>query len=449
MSSTASRRWLYGILAFSVVVAVIVAAALVIDHRTAYTVEDARPLPDAEPVLQAAQTDGPAPDVSGILAGPAADDALGTLSGHVTDLVTGEEIWSENADERLVPASATKLATAAAALVTLDPQERVSTRVYRGDEPGRIVLKGDGDVTLERSEGSGFFTGPAAVDDLAEQVSEALDGEDVTEIAVDNSARDGSLFNSTWSRSDIAAGNVAPLSAVMMNAGRYDAADPYSPRSPAPGTDVGDVLAAALGHGSASVSVTDAEATTDGSEPLGEVRSAPLTTRIRDMLLYSDNLLAEAIGREVAVARGEEPTFNGAATATLDVLEEEGIDITDAALSDNSGMSHDNRLTARILDEIIAEAGADAPLRGMLDGLPVAAGDGTLIDRFGSGSGAAEGAGWVRGKTGTLNEVNTLAGTVTTESGRPLSFAFLSNGSDMDEGREALDRLAAALRSAG
>lgn len=448
MSTTASRRWIYGIIAFLTVVVVIVVTALVVHHRTAYTVADPQPLPEASPVLQSAQTDGPAPDVSDELAGPAEDSALGTLSGQVTDLATGEEIWSENAEEPLVPASATKLATAAAALATLDADERVATRVYRGSESGQIVLKGDGDITLERSEGTGFFTDPANIDDLAEQVGAALGDETVSEIIVDNSARDGSLFNSTWSRSDIGAGNVAPLSAVMMDAGRYDSSDSYSPRSSAPGSDVGDALASALGASGASVSVTDSEATTDGADALGEVASAPLTTRVRDMLLYSDNLLAEAVGREVAVARGEEPTFSGAATATLDALTEEGIDVGDAVLSDNSGMSHDNRLNARILDEIIAAAGTDEALRPMLDGLPVAAGDGTLVDRYRSGSGSTEGAGWVRAKTGTLDEVNTLAGTVTTEQGRVLSFAFLSNGSDVDEGRAALDRLAAALRTA-
>jgi D-alanyl-D-alanine carboxypeptidase/D-alanyl-D-alanine-endopeptidase (penicillin-binding protein 4) len=166
------------------------------------------------------------------------------------------------------------------------------------------------------------------------------------------------------------------------------------------------------------------------------------------MLLHSDNLLAEAVAREVAQARGESPTFEGAAKATLDALTEEGVDVGKAVLRDNSGMSEDNRLNARILDAVVAAAGTDDDLRVLLDGLPVAAGDGTLVDRYGEGSGATAGAGWVRAKTGTLDGVNTLAGTVTTDGGRTLSFAFLSNGSDAGAGRAALDRLAAALRSA-
>lgn len=451
MSKSASRRWLYGILAFLVTVIVVVAAALVIHQRNAYTVADAQPLPEPSPVLAPAQTDGPAPDVSDELAGPASDPALGRLSGHVTDIASGEEVWSENPDTMLVPASATKLATATAALVTLDEDERVATTVYPGAKPGQIVLKGDGDITLERSEGSGFFTSPANIDDLASQVTEALGGTDITditEIVVDNSARAGSLFNKTWSRDDIGAGNVAPLSAVMLDAGRLDPTDSYSPRSTTPASDVGDALASALGADGTTVSVTDSAVDVGDESALATVYSAPLGTRIRDMLLHSDNLLAEAVAREVAQARGEDPTFEGATKATLAALTEEGLDVSKVVLRDNSGMSESNRLNARILDGIITAAGTDNDLRMLLDGLPVAAGNGTLLDRYGDGSGATGGAGWVRAKTGTLDGVNTLAGTVTTEAGRTLSFAFLSNGSDADEGRAALDRLAAALRSA-
>ena len=67
-------------------------------------------------------------------------------------------------------------------------------------------------------------------------------------------------------------------------------------------------------------------------------------------------------------------------------------------LGDNSGMSRKNRLSARILDGIIAWAASDTELRGILDGLPVASGNGTLVDRCDSASGATNGAGWVRAK---------------------------------------------------
>lgn len=455
MSTKSSRRWIYGssVLAFIVIVAAVVAAALFIHERNSYDMADAELPAEATPVMQPASDDGPAPDVDAALAEVADDPALGALSGHVTDISTGDELWSQDPDTMMVPASATKLATVSAALDTLPSDDRVATRVLPGTRPGQIVLKGDGDVTLERSSGSGFFTSPANIDDLAEQVKETLGEEQVTEVVVDNSAREGSLFNKDWSREDISGGNVAPLSSVMLDAGRLDPSDSYSPRSGTPGADVGTALAEALGSPDAAVTTSDKAVETGEGEssdnaPLGAVYSAPLSTRVRDMMLHSDNLLAEAVAREVAVAAGEPATFEGATKATLAALEKEGIDVSEVTLGDNSGMSEKNRLSARILDNILSTAASEDKLRVLLDGLPVANGNGTLLERYTADSGAGDGAGWVRAKTGTLDGVNTLAGTVTTEAGRTLSFAFLSNGSDMDAGRAALDRLAAALRTA-
>jgi D-alanyl-D-alanine carboxypeptidase/D-alanyl-D-alanine-endopeptidase (penicillin-binding protein 4) len=454
MSGTTSRRWYYIIAAVVVVLAVVIGAALWWNQRNAWDVADPAPLPAPTPVLQAAQSDGPAPDpatVTDALAGPAADPALGKLSGQVTDAATGDVLWTADQDRMLVPASSTKLVTATAALLTLAPDDRVGTQVLRGAEPGQVVLKGNGDVTLQRSPGTGFFTDAASISDLAAQASAALGGEKVTSVVVDNSFRQGDLFNSTWDGADIAAGNVAALGAVMVDAGRLDPSQNYSPRSATPAADAGRDLAAALGAPDVPVSASDRAVATAGEDAtLGSVESAPLSTRLRDMMQHSDNLLAESVAREVAAARGAEPTFAGASEATLAALTEAGIDVSGAVLKDNSGMSADNRLSAHILDDIVTAAAGDgdhaAALRPLLDTLPVAAADGSLVDRYGADSGARAGAGWVRAKTGTLDGVNALAGTVTTDSGRVLTFGFLSNGSDMDAGRAALDRLTAALR---
>lgn len=486
-SSSSSRRWYLLILAFAVVVAVVVATALVVRHRNGSDIAAAAPIAAVPAVVDAAGSAGADGDgsgsrwvdaVAGALAGPAAAEGLGKLSGHVTDVATGDELWTASPDIALVPASATKLATATAALLTLPVEDRVETAVFAGTEPGQLVLRGGGDITLQRTAGTGFFTDAASIADLASQVSTALGGQAVTSVVVDNSLRAGDLFNSTWDTSDITGGNIAPLSAVMIDAGRVNPDDNYSPRSSTPATDAGRAFAAALGDPDLPVSLSetpvdvvagaavDGEPRSDGAEiePLGSVRSATLATRLRDMMLHSDNLLAEAIGREVAVARGEPDTFAGAATAVLGALAQAGVPVDGAVLKDCSGMSGENRLSARILDSVLAlaagapvvggdgtseDAGdADSPvaLRLLLDTLPVAAADGTLSDRYLPGSGAESAAGRIRAKTGTLDGVNALAGTVTTDSGRVLTFAFLSNGSDQAAGRAALDRLAAALR---
>ena len=66
------------------------------------------------------------------LAAAAADPNLGRLGGRITDAMTGQELWQMADDVPLLPASTNKVLTAAAALLTLDRQARISTRVVAG-----------------------------------------------------------------------------------------------------------------------------------------------------------------------------------------------------------------------------------------------------------------------------------------------------------------------------
>lgn len=439
------KVWLWSILAFVIVVAVVVGAAVLWSMNGRYEVQAAEQLAEPTPVMHAPE--GDVPDVQAAIQRAAADPALGVLSASVTDVETGEVLWAKDENRKLTPASATKLYTAAAAILALDEDSRWSTDLLQDpNDPGRLILRSDGDVSLSR-DGEGFFTDAASVTKLAEKAKKKLGGQAVTSIVVDNSIRSGDLFNKTWDREDIDGGNIANLDAVMLDAGRLDPYTSDSARSHNPGEDVGRALADALGADAEVTVASVAKEMTPSlgdQDPIATVQSAPLNVRLRDMLVHSDNIMAEAIGREIAKSQGEPQTFEGATSATLDVLKEHGIDTKDATLFDNSGMSEKNRLTAHELDGVLS----NKEVRDILDMLPVASVEGTLEARYGSGSGSEDSAGWVRAKTGTLSGVNALAGTVMTDSGRALTFAFLSNESDPNSARPALDRLANAVRSA-
>ena len=439
------KVWLWSILAFVIVVAVVVGAAVLWSMNGRYEVQAAEQLAEPTPVMHAPE--GDVPDVQAAIQRAAADPALGVLSASVTDVETGEVLWAKDENRKLTPASATKLYTAAAAILALDEDSRWSTDLLQDpNDPGRLILRSDGDVSLSR-DGEGFFTDATSVTKLAEKAKKKLGGQAVTSIVVDNSIRSGDLFNKTWDREDIDGGNIANLDAVMLDAGRLDPYTSDSARSHNPGEDVGRALADALGADAEVTVASVAKEMTPSlgdQDPIATVQSAPLNVRLRDMLVHSDNIMAEAIGREIAKSQGEPQTFEGATSATLDVLKEHGIDTKDATLFDNSGMSEKNRLTAHELDGVLS----NKEVRDILDMLPVASVEGTLEARYGSGSGSEDSAGWVRAKTGTLSGVNALAGTVMTDSGRALTFAFLSNESDPNSARPALDRLANAVRSA-
>jgi len=162
----------------------------------------------------------------------------------------------------------------------------------------------------------------------------------------------------------------------------------------------------------------------------------------------SDNMLAEALARQVAIARKLPASFEGSAEAVVGALTDAGIDVTGVTLSDGSGLSRDDRVPASVLTAVVRGA-ADGSLDGtsaILSGLPVAGYDGTLFDR-----GDAETApGTVRAKTGTLLGVHALAGTALTVDGRLLAFAVVADGSGTDAAAEsALDQFAAALAGCG
>jgi D-alanyl-D-alanine carboxypeptidase/D-alanyl-D-alanine-endopeptidase (penicillin-binding protein 4) len=92
----------------------------------------------------------------------------------------------------------------------------------------------------------------------------------------------------------------------------------------------------------------------------------------------------------------------------------------------------------------VASSAGRPGLRSVVTGLPVAAYDGSLADRFDR----SPGRGWVHAKTGTLHGTSALAGLVTDARGRVLVFAFVSNRIkpvDIPDAPGALDDLAAAL----
>jgi D-alanyl-D-alanine carboxypeptidase/D-alanyl-D-alanine-endopeptidase (penicillin-binding protein 4) len=186
---------------------------------------------------------------------------------------------------------------------------------------------------------------------------------------------------------------------------------------------------------------------------LGVVQSPPLLRLVEFMLVESDNVLAEAIARQVAIAKGEPASFVGAAAAMKAVLGELGLPTAGIVLADGSGLSRTNRLTPTLLTTLLSTAGDGSrpELASIFSGLPVAAWSGTLTERF-QGSTVRGAVGAVRAKTGSLNRVTAMSGVVSTSDGRLLAFAMLSDQvpeGGADPARAVYDRIAAALAACG
>ncbi|ORA63208.1 D-alanyl-D-alanine carboxypeptidase [Mycolicibacterium elephantis] len=436
-----------------VLVAVVVATAAVLTtgHTDAAAIKPTPPAATAAPGVVPVSESAPKPRpdrLAAVLAPALADPNLGHFTGRIADAITGEQLWEQGADVPMQPASTNKTLTAAAALLALDRDARLTTRVFTGDKPGVVVLKGGGDPTLSAApEGQEtWYRDAARISDLAEQVRRA--GIDATAVEVDVSAYSGPTMAHGWDPGDIDGGDIAPMESVMLDAGRTQPVSVDSARSRTPALDAGRALAVALEVDPAKVTVLPGPSR--GGKEIAAVQSPPLINRLREMMNASDNVMAEAIGREVAAAAGKPQSFDGAAAAVLGELKAAGIDTAGARLFDSSGLSVDDRLTAKTLDEVVSVAvGDEHPrLRPLVDLLPIAGGSGTLSNRFLGTEFSREAAGFLRAKTGSLTGTNTLAGFLTDASGRVLTFAFISNDAG-PMGLVALDTLAATLRSCG
>lgn len=376
--------------------------------------------------------------VAAALRDPLADPRLGArVLVEVRDVASGAVLASRGAATPAPPASTAKLATALAVLAVHATTDRITTRVVAGAVPGTVVLVGGGDPTLTGAAPGkpGAYADAARVSDLARQ----LRGVHVTRVEVDDSLFTGPAVSPFWAPEDVPSDYAAPIMSSTVDGGRDTPG--AAQRSGAPDLAAGQALAADLG-------VHEVARGTAPPQPrmLASVESAPIGTLVEQMLQLSDNVLAETLARQVALAEHQPASFAGAAAGVRAVLARLGVPIG-TGLVDGSGLAAGDRLSADTLDRLVLLA---TKRTAVLDMLPVAAWSGTLAGRFVHSAGA----GVVRAKTGTLTSVSTLAGLVHDKDGRLLAFAFLADGvgpsaADTGQAEAALDRAVDALATCG
>ncbi|HEV2634332.1 MAG TPA: D-alanyl-D-alanine carboxypeptidase/D-alanyl-D-alanine-endopeptidase [Actinocrinis sp.] len=396
-----------------------------------------------------------------IVQGPAGTQ----IAAAVTDVATGRLVYGRSQTLLMPPASTIKIATAVAALERMPGTTRFATTVVQAPGTDRIVLVGGGDVTLSSNGASPDpdFQ-PTLLQTLVDQTAAALKAAGRTSVSVgyDDSAFAAPAQAASWS-SSYTNGDIAPVHALEVDEGRTDPLSTYSAREPNPALSAAQLFAQRLaadgitvtGAVTATAAPTEATAaaapgrtTPAGSaKPLARVFSPPLDELIDHMLTVSDDDVAEALGHLTARAAGQPASFTGATTSTAAELQQLGLGPDAVQLYDNSGLSHQDRITPAGLTTLLTQvAGPGHPeLRDIVGGLPIAGFTGTLGTRF-TGP-ASAGVGLVRAKTGTLTGVNTEAGLVEDADGRLLAFAVMATGAADAEGQ--LDQFAAALAGCG
>lgn len=449
--------------------------------------------PAAPAVLEAAGATAPTPTNAGLASALAAlfkDKGLGRhVGGAVVDVATGQLLYGRNAQVGFAPASTTKLLTAAAALSTLGPDYRITTKVVVGDGPGQIVLVGGGDPTLSTTAPAGFVPAPASLDDLARATAIALRAAGATTVRLgyDTTLFTGPRSASTWPSTYVSTGVVSPVTALSVDEGRVGSiVEGTAPRVPDPPASAAKAFArrlTALGirvagnpaavtapaapTASPTATASTRSSATGGSSPgtshgrallvpgatVASVRSPMLSDLIGWMLSTSDNDLAEAVAHLTALGAGDDASFPGAVAEVTKSVSDLGLPVTAVHLYDGSGLTGSTQVPPAVLAQLLSVAASPAhpKLRSMLTGLAVAGFTGSLQARFEDPT-TRRGAGVVRAKSGTLTAVTAIAGTVDDADGRVLAFVFLADevpaGGTLNA-REALDRLVTAVATCG
>lgn len=393
---------------------------------------------------------GVAASLDGLLKSGDLGSRVGAL---VTDLSTGQVLYSLNPTVGLTPASTTKIATAVAALATLGPGARFTTKVTiglvrsgsRAERVASIVLVGGGDPTLAAGRyPAADYPQPATLSSLAAATARALRARSISSVRLrfDGTLLGGPQVASGWPAlgapgNYVSSGNFAPITGLEVDQGRLtaqgrpeDSDDPgnFRPRSLTPSRDAARAFAAFLRKDEIRVlgRPTPGHASRSG-RVLAQVRSPALAGIVQQMLTESNNVIAETLARQVALATGRPGTFAGAAAAVMAVAAR--FKVKGVHLYDGSGLSPWDRISPRALVALLTLAARSGPrsLRSVITGMPVAGFSGTLGPGSFFGPFGPTALGTVRAKTGNLTHVATMTGIAYTASGQLLGFAFMGN----------------------
>lgn len=444
---------------------------------------------DPVPSPQAQGKDVPAPasalDASAPIpttAGPEIERILGEskvkgFGVEVRDGLTDKKLFATDENRARTPASVTKVLTASAALLAIGGEQRLSTTTRFDPGTQTVTLVGGGDSLLGAGESQpGAVNGHAGLKTLAQDTAAALKERGTTEVAVglDTSRYPGSDFNPGWERADIAKGIISPIQPLMIDSGYVgDPKNAWRGRSDRPaevaltafrteleaaGITVTAApeqavkpTASAQPSGTAQPSAGPSE--TAGSDrvaqPLASVESATISEIVEYALVHSDNVVAEVLGNEVAIAQGMPGSLENGPKGVIAALED-SVDLGQTKLNDTSGLDYGNRISPHDLTTVLqASVVAKDSLSSLISYFPVGGLTGTLTDRFAADPNAA---GVVHAKTGTLSTVTSLAGGVLDADGRYLVFSVQIDGVDKGkilEARKTVDDVVSALSDCG
>ena len=410
----------------------------------------------------------------------------GNVSIYVHDANTDETVVELNANTARSPASTIKVLTTYAALDMLGPAYTWKTHAYLGGRlsngtlNGDLILVGEGDpfMTSERwwafvqsirELGVQKVAGDIVIDNTYfAPIPESRADFDAQPHRSYNVIPDALMVNFQTTRFTLSAGGQGGRAHVVANPmpanlniknqlrisrGRcqgYNRGVTFNTPAEDPTTIViGGTLAASCGSYSIARAIMTAPDYAYGtfhtlwSESGGDIAggmrlekrppdarrlhsfdSVSLAEIIRLVNKYSNNVMARHLLLTLGAEKyGAPATVEMGRNAVRAWLVERNIDIPGFALENGSGLSRNERVTARGLAEVLDAAWHSPFMPEFAASLPLSATDGTLRNRFR----AAGMQGRLRLKTGRIDNVNALAGFVHAASGKTYVVVIILN----------------------
>jgi serine-type D-Ala-D-Ala carboxypeptidase/endopeptidase (penicillin-binding protein 4) len=172
-------------------------------------------------------------------------------------------------------------------------------------------------------------------------------------------------------------------------------------------------------------------------------RSPPLAEVLQVVDKVSQNLHAEMLLREVAVASGRTGSVQAGLDVMNDFLNEIGISKAERQFTDGSGLSRATLVSPGAIAKLLGYMNQSKYQDTWLSLLPIGGEDGTLGSRFAGHPEARA----IRAKTGTLDHVRALSGYAETATNGRVAFSIVANNFE-EPGAPViaiLDQLALAL----
>lgn len=405
------------------------------------------------------------------------------VSAEIYNLSQNKSILSANADHPLNPASSVKLLTAYTALTKLGINYAFKTSFYR-TKKGDVCVQGGGDpsfvmedlylvVEALKRKGVEDFSGKVTIDasvfdqelypeDRNSQDSERAYNAPISGLNFNYNtisvfvnptdkgkpARIGLDFpfdfvkvqgkvitaggtDVTWDKKGKGDQEIVSLGGKIAD-GAEEWRKPFRIRDP--GKAFGEAVFKMLNHGGVPTkgAMQIAKGTCSG-DPVYVHSSKPLSFVVSLMDKYSNNFIADALVKTIdAEINRKQGTTEGGLKIIRAEMKKIGIDVASSGrhVVSGSGLTDGNDLTASDFISLLKYMNKDKGiLPEVLASLPLAGVDGTLKKKYNG----TDVQGRLRGKTGTLNGVQSLVGVYPARNGDWIAVAVIANGHSIPE----------------